>query len=162
MIDNTELNLGKLRFFAKMGPNWNGYSSDPILYASIDIAKNVITHTKHKNFEVFPLADGRIQLEICIEGNDVEIIIGTEKLEITVYDGKSADISDCIIKKYHDIKNHIVRKYEYVPEKPWIASMYSALVLSATSERVFDGVDAVPAYIDEVLDGLGVRDVERR
>jgi len=85
--DQVVINQQKLKRFSTFKKDWNGYGADPIDETVIGFVKEIIEKSSYKSFEIFPLADGGIQLERDFSDNSsVEIRVFLNFIDVNFFE----------------------------------------------------------------------------
>ena len=78
MPNRMEINIRKLQSFSSLCNNWNGYNASPIKSNAIEKALQIVNALSIQP-QVFPVADGSVQLEFDNpNGSYLEIVIGND------------------------------------------------------------------------------------
>lgn len=60
---SKEINLKRLKHFATLEQNWNGYTAEPIAKGNLEQATKLVELAGENQPEIFPLPDGDLQCE---------------------------------------------------------------------------------------------------
>lgn len=112
LINNATIrNLNKIDEIKMLDEGWDGKNAPAFDSALLDKVRNLVIAFDAQP-EIFPLTDGRIQLEYELEdGSYLEFHIDlTDEAEVFMLDAQGKS-SQAIIKAYTESMNQLVRKF---------------------------------------------------